>query len=612
MAEQLRRFLSTESASSLVLVAAIVVAFAWANTSPTTYTGFWGTPVEVALGDIRIEMDARQWVSDGLMTLFFVVIGLEARREIDLGALRDRRKVVLPVVAGLTGMALPIAIFAVVNRGLSSAGGWGAAMSTDTALALGLLAAAGRNLPARLRSFLVTLFIVDDMVALVVIAVAYTESVRLVPLLIAVAAGIAVWALSRTNGPGRAALLIAAVVGWGSLVFSGVDAVVVGLAVGLLAPAYSPARRNLEEASGAFRQFREQPTARLARSAAAVLVATTSPNERLQTALHPWSSFLIVPLFALANAGVRVDGDVFWTALRSPVALGIVAGYVVGKPVAIIGTSALVALLSRGRLRAPVGWAALSASGTIAGVGFTVSILVASLAFRGPQLAEAKLGVVAAAALSTVLTWGVSGGIRLLPAKMRGRALLGKEEFFPDLADPVDDAHDHIRGASGAPVTVVEYGDFECPYCAAAERALREVLTDEDARIVWRHLPIAEVHPHAEQAALAAEAAAEQGAFWAMHDLLLERQERLDYAALLDYARELGLDTERFAHDLEDSMRWGRVVEDIRSADGSGASGTPTLFINGRRYRGAYDADSLRRAINEALEQQRVTASAAT
>jgi protein-disulfide isomerase len=248
-----------------------------------------------------------------------------------------------------------------------------------------------------------------------------------------------------------------------------------------------------------------------------------------------------------------------------------------------------------------VGWAAVAGGGTIAGIGFTVSLLVATLAFDGRQLEEAKLGILSAALCAATLTWLLFRATALLPRRLRIRALLGAAEPLVDLYNEVDPERDHIRGPIDAPVTVVEYGDFECPYCGQAEPFVRELLRDfSDVRYVWRHLPLNDVHPRAQLAAEAAEAAAAQGAFWEMHDVLLEHQGALAPSDLVGYAEQLGLDLERFRHELSENAGAGRIADDIDSADLSGVSGTPTFFINGRRHYGAYDTAALSAAVQAA------------
>lgn len=605
-AAPMRAFLRTEAGSSGVLAAAIVVALLWANVSPETYDEVWRTDLSIGLGHDVLRLDLQEWINSGLMTLFFLVVGLEARREFDLGDLRDRSRFVLPMLAGVTGMVVPVLIYLAFNAGGPGSHGWGVAMSTDTALALGLLALVGRGVPDRVRVFLLTVFVVDDLLALVVIAVVYSEDIKLMPLTAAVVAFAVVLALSLLRVRKAWIYVILGVLMWAALLRSGVDPVVAGLAIGLTAPAYSPGREELEEATGLFRLFREQPTPELARSATVGLTTTISPNERLQYLYHPWTSYLIVPLFGLANAGVTIDMAFLGRAFTSPITLGILIGYVVGKPLAVTTVSWLVERLSGGRIRPGVGWAAVAGSGTIAGIGFTVSLLIATIAFDGPQLAEAKVGLLCAVIVASALTWSVFRAAKLLSPPKKALALLGDAEQLVDLTDPVDPERDHIRGPENASVTLVEYGDFECPYCGMAEPVVRDLLHDDDLRYVWRHLPLSDVHPRAQIAAEVAEAAGAQGAFWEMHDLLLANQENLQPKDLIGYAEQLGLDTDRLHDDVKRHVAAARVAQDVESADTSGVSGTPTFFVNGQRHYGAYDVETLKQAIKVARARSKI------
>ncbi|MGC4795925.1 Na+/H+ antiporter NhaA [Micromonospora saelicesensis] len=607
LASPLRAFLRIESGSAGILVAAIVAALFWANIDVGSYEAVWRTQFSLRLGHLELSRDLHTWINSGLMTLFFLVIGLEARREFDLGDLRDRRRFVLPSVAGLIGMLIPVLIFLGINHGGPGAHGWGVAMSTDTALALGLLALLGRGVPDRVRIFLLTVFVVDDVIALIVIALVYSEDIRVPPIVVAVVA-FAVMLAIHAGGVRRGwAYVPVAVVMWGALLVSGVDPVVTGLTIGLTAFAYSPGRSDLEKVTGLFRSFREQPTPTLARTASIGLANTLSPNDRLQRIYHPWSSYVIVPLFGLANAGISIDRPFLAQAFASPVTWGVLLGYVVGKPLAVIGTSAGLTWLSHGRIRPAVGWAGVLGSGTIAGVSFTVSLLVASLAFTGDQLAEAKVGVLSAAIVSSALTWVAFRVTNTLPQDKRVRALFGDMTELIDLTPAVDEKQDHVRGPAGASVTLVQYGDFQCPYCGKAEPVVRQLLGDADLRFVWRHLPLSDVHPQARLAAEAAEAAAVQGKFWQMHDLLLDHQGKLDITALIKYADDLGLDQRRFHDDLTSQAHAARIDSDIDSADSSGVSGTPTFFINGRRHYGAYNITALTAAIRMARSHARLS-----
>ncbi|MFG2520155.1 Na+/H+ antiporter NhaA [Streptomyces sp. NPDC048527] len=549
-------------------------------------------------------------MDSGLMTLFFLVVGLEARKEFNLGDQRERRRLVLPVTASLIAMAAPVGIYLAVNQGSPAVHGWGVAMSTDSALALRAFAMVARGVPVRIRAFLLALFVVDDLVALVVVAFAYGEHISLGPLAFALASfGALLVARSMRPTGSRTTDVVFGVGTWGALMFSGIEPGVAGLAIGLATTARAPLRSDLEHATGLVRLFREQPSPARARSATVGLSASLSANARLQHLFHPWITFLIVPLFALANAGIRIDADLLAHAAAAPVTIGIFLGYVLGKPLAVLAGSWAVARSSRGRLHPPVGWGAVLGSGTLAGVGFTVSLLIATLAFSGHQLDQAKIGILGAAVISTVTSWAVYRGVALLPSARRQRALLGDSTQLHDLVDAVDPARDHIQGPVHAPITIVEYGDFECPYCSQTEPATRELLASHpDVRYVWRHLPLSDVHPHAR---LTAEAAASQGAFWPMHTLLLERQDRLDLPDLLAHADELGLDTDRLERELLSGTHRASVDHHITSADTNGVTGTPTFFLNGKRHHGPYDAAALFDAIEETRHAHHPAAPAA-
>jgi len=613
LAAPVRGFLSTETGGAVVLLAATVVALLWAN-SPgrDSYESLWTTKMVIRVGGGEVSADLRHWVNEGLMTFFFLVVGLEAKRELDLGELRERRRLAVPAVAALGGVALPIGIYLLFNAGGAGAHGWGTAMSTDTAFALGLLALLTPRTATRLRVFLLTFSVVDDLAALLVIATVYTEHVSVVAL--AVAVGLFAVLLALRYAPvGRGAASIAAGTAlWVAMFKSGIDPVVSGLAVGLATSAYTPSRENLERATQLTRWFREQPTPALARSAQQGLLSAISPNERLQYDLHPWVSFVIVPLFALANAGIHVTGDLLGRAITSPVTLGIVVGYLVGKPLGIFGGAWLASRPALHGPRSPVSGPILAAGGACAGVGFTISLLIASLAFTGDRLDEAKLGALATVVLAPLVTWAVLGVVRRLPETMRARQIGRTAQDILDLAEDADPDRDHIRGADDAPVTLVEYGDFECPYCGQAEQVIRELLAaaGADVRYVWRHLPLSDVHPDAQLAAEASEAAGAQGKFWEMHDLLLSHQDALSPSDLVGYAEELGLDSDRFEDELRRREYASRVSRDVASADESGVSGTPTFFINGRRHYGVYDIATLTEAVRAAKNRAQLAARA--
>jgi Na+/H+ antiporter NhaA len=614
LAAPVRDFLSTETGSAVALLIATLLALLWSN-SPWShsYESVWTTNLSIHLGGASVSTDLRHWVNEGLMTFFFLVVGLEAKREFDMGELRERRRIAIPVLAAIGGMAVPVGIYLLFNAGGAGSRGWGAAMSTDTAFALGALALLTPSAATRLRVFLLTLAVVDDLGALLVIATAYTKHLSLIALFVALALFAVLLLLRFLPFGRRQASVIIGIALWVAMFKSGIDPVIAGLAAGLATSAFSPARQDLERVTELTRSFREQPTPELARSAQLGVLSAISLNERLQYELHPWTSFVIVPLFALANAGIHVTGSLLENAITSPITIGIVVAYVVGKPIGIVGASWVASRQGLRGPKPPISWPLIFGGGAVAGIGFTVSLLISGLAFSGERLAEAKLGVLGSAILAPLVAWAVFTLVKRLPSSVRARQISGTAEDLIDLAEDVDPTRDHVRGPDDAPVTLVEYGDFECPFCGQAEPVVRELLESfgDDVRYVWRHLPLNDVHSSAQLAAEAVEAAAAQGAFWEMYDAFLSHQDALMPQDITRIANDLNLDVDRFWSEIRRHEFAPRVAEDVASADASGVSGTPSFFINGRRHQGAYDIGTLTSAVRAARNRVELTSRAA-
>ena len=604
----LRTFLRTEASGAVFLLVAAIVALVWVN-SPwdSSYERLWTTELSLRVGDFGLDGDLRYWVNEGLMAFFFLVVGLEVRRQFDTGELRDRRRAAVPVLAALGGMLLPVAIYLGFTAGTGASPGWGMVMPTDTAFALGVLALVGRRWPPRLRAFVLTVAIADDIGVLLVIAFAYTDELSVTPLVVAAVLFGTMMLLRRLGVLSRPPLILLALLVWVATSKSGIHPTLAGVVLGLAVGGRPPERGDVERASALARLFREQPTPQLARAARLSVLGAISANERLQYGLHPWSSFLIVPLFALANAGVRLDSELLSRAVTSPVTLGVLVGLVAGKFFGISVTTIVAAHPRLGRLPLTVELQSVFGAAAVAGIGFTLSLFIAELAFDGELLEEAKVGVLSASIAASLLAAAVFFAIDRIPRSVFARTGLTPATPLTDLAVPVDPERDHIRGRQDAPVTLLEYGDYECPYCGRAERAVRELLADfeSDVRYVWRYLPLTDVHAHAQVAAEAAEAAAAQGAFWPMHDLLITHQQALEDSDLRGYAAELGLDVERFWQDLRERNYSGRVAEDVDSADASRVTGTPSFFVNGRHHDGAYDIETLTSLVREALAATR-------
>jgi protein-disulfide isomerase len=386
---------------------------------------------------------------------------------------------------------------------------------------------------------------------------------------------------------------------WVATLESGLHPTIAGMVAGLAIVARPPRRSDVERAASLFRAFRQSPLPSVGRSARLGLQRSVSVNERLQEDLHGLTALVIVPVFALANAGVDLGDGVLGASLRSSVTWGVVLGLVVGKTIGVGLVSLGAVRLGIGELPQGVGQGQILGGGALSGIGFTVSLLIVGLAFDSPVLrSQATVGVLLAGVLSGLLGWALfKAAAVFLGERTATRPMI--------LARPVDVTRDHIFGPVDAPLTLVEYGDFECPFCGRVTGVVSEVrerLGDE-VRYVFRNLPLPDVHEHAEQAANAAEAAAAQGQFWAMHDLLFQHQDQLETEDLLGYAARLGLDVEVFARDLSEGRHAARVREDVADAEASGARGTPTFFVNGRRHVGAWDAEHLLAALTAKPEE---------
>jgi NhaA family Na+:H+ antiporter len=399
----LREFLDTEVAGGMVLLVAVVIALLWAN-SPwqRSYEVLWGTPIRLSIGEFVLENDLRHWINDGLMAIFFFVVGLEIKREVARGELSTARTAVLPAMAALGGMALPALIFVAMNTG-EAARGWGIPMATDIAFALGALALVGSKAPQSLRVLLLSLAIVDDVGAIVVIAIFYSEGIQWVWIAAALA-GMGLILLVRMLRVWWIPLYVAlGSVVWFATLEAGIHATIAGVAIGLLTPARPLSEGELRD-SPLHRDGRTEEDDDLTAEQATMdrlrIRASVPVTDHLEHLLHPWTSFLVLPLFALANAGVALSLDDIGDGVTSPVTLGIVAGLVVGKLLGISGFSWLSARLGA-KLPRGVGWPQVMGVGGLAGIGFTMSLFISNLAFEGTDLQnQAKLGILAGSVLA--------------------------------------------------------------------------------------------------------------------------------------------------------------------------------------------------------------------
>jgi Na+:H+ antiporter, NhaA family len=409
--QPLQRVLAHEAAGGVVMLIAAAVAIAWAN-SPWSgsYTDVWQTPLRVELGDLLHldHLSLQAWVNDALMTVFFLLVGVEIKREIVHGELRDPRAVLLPVVAALGGMLVPAAIYAGLNAGGPGSDGWAVPMATDIAFAVGVVTLAGKRVPLAAKIFLLTLAVADDIGAIVVIAVFYTGAVSWGWFACALVSLAGIFVLRRSDVQSLAPYMAVGAFAWLALLESGVHATLIGVALGLLTPAWplrSPrrfppeARRVVNKVEEAYydrvltrQEFaeNEQRIAEVARLA----MFSTSPLERLERALSPWVAYVVVPVFALANAGVSLSGDAVGGIVSDPVTTGVLLGLVVGKAVGVFGFTAIAVRAGLGRLPTGTTWRHMLGLATAAGVGFTVALFVTSLSFDTVAATDAaKVGI---------------------------------------------------------------------------------------------------------------------------------------------------------------------------------------------------------------------------
>jgi Na+/H+ antiporter NhaA len=585
---------TTENTAAALLLAFTVAAIVWAN-SPwaETYWMLLDTHVGFTFGEHHFELTVKHLVNDGLMAFFFFIVGLEVTREFAIGELTDRSRAAVPVVAAVAGLAIPAVIFLVFNPTGENAQAWGVVMSTDTAFLIGALAIIRPKFPARLRIFLLTLAVVDDVGALVVIALFYSDRIQVVPLVISFVLIVAI-ALVRflpvARGPAYAVLGFAL---WVALFVAGVHPTLAGVAVALLIPVFSPERRQVEQAVDLVRAFRQSPNSQYARAATRGLRQSISINERLQTNVGPYVSFVVLPLFALVNAGVRLDSHSVTAALRSPLTWGIVAGLVVGKFVGITGATWFMRRTRMGELAPGLTLRRVAGGAALSGIGFTISLFIVDIAITDPaRQDQAIIGVLIASVVAFITGWATFRITDWLsPPEPVGLKLLR----------PVDPDRDHFRGDPDAPLTLVEYGDFECPFCSRATGAIDEVRAHfgDELCYVWRHLPLERVHPRAFDAARASEAAALQGKFFEMGRELFGHQDDLEWSDMYRYAVAVGCDIERFDQDVRvhSSKVLHRVQDDAQDAELMDLNSTPTFFVNGKRHKGPWDSASLIRAL---------------
>ncbi|MBA3289716.1 MAG: Na+/H+ antiporter NhaA [Acidimicrobiia bacterium] len=421
-AQPLVRFVHVEAAGGIVLVVATVAALVWAN-SPwaDSYTTFWRTAVRVDVGTYRFEEDLAHLVNDLLMGLFFLVVGMEIKRELVAGELRDPRAVALPAFAALGGMVVPAAVYVLIVGGDAGGRGWGVPMATDIAFALGVVALLGSRVPPPVKLLLLTLAIIDDIGAIAVIAVFYTSAVDVRMIAVAVGIALLVAVIHRIDVTSGVVIMGLGLLLWLAVYESGIHPTIAGVVMGLLTPAVARQTELEAEEIVDVLETGDDLSAAEVRAAAGAIRGSVSACDRLIDALHPWTSFVIVPVFALANAGIVLSGDTL--ATPSSVLVGVGVALVAGKLVGVAAFSWLAVRVGFGRLPTGTRWGHVLGIGDLAGIGFTVSLFIAGLAYESSELeADAKVGILLAAVVATVV------GTAILLATSRRAAAAGHSD----------------------------------------------------------------------------------------------------------------------------------------------------------------------------------------
>lgn len=589
-------FVRNETSGATLLLAATIVALLWANLGGHSYEHFWHTHFSIHLGDVfSVDMSLQHWINDGLMMMFFFLVSLEVKHDFVMGELREWRRASVPVVAAVAGLIVPALIFYAFNAGTDDADAWGVVISTDTAFVMGILAVFGNRLPVQLRAFLVTLAVVDDVGSLLVIATVYTERISFVPLIGVVVIAALLFLVQRARVYRSSVYIAAGATLWLLFLASGVHATIAGVVLGLLLPVFPPERSEVLRAEELTHHFRRTPVASTGSAAVIGILRSVSINERMQLALAPIVNLIVVPVFALSNAGVIISGETLQHAFKSPLTWGIIAGLVGGKYLGVFGASIIATKLRIGELAQCLAYRHINAGSMLTGIGFTISLFIIDLAIKDETAqSDARIGVLTASILAAII-----GMVALvLTAAYDARHAPERTR----LNRSIDPKRDHILGDPNAPLTLVEYAQLGGVDDTTVEEVVREVRDyfGDDLRFVFRHNPMGD--EAAERAAEALEAVHAQSPElfnYARTELSrLCEDEELDSRVIRRAAVDVGSNLPRLEKDMRQRTYLSRVHDD---ALGMGLTGTPTFFIGDEIYEGPIESN----AIIAALEATR-------
>lgn len=594
-------FFRSETYAAFALIAATLIALLWANFGGESYSHFWHTEAGFDIGGISLHFTFHEWVDEGLMTFFFFMVGLDVRRDLTLGELRNPRNAILPAAAAIGGLLIPALVYIFMSRGTGFEGAWGTVISTDTAFALGMLALIGpRNAP-RLRAFLLAFAVIDDIGALSVIAIFYTEDLNVQALAFVALGLFVIWLLARRGVWQSSPYIVAGIFTWYAMYSSGVHATLAGVLIALLMPVYATRRSDTDQTARVFDLYRQTPIPGVALLTRNFLVQSIPLNQRLSDFLPGYVNYLVVPLFALANAGIVITADSFSAAMGSAVTWGVIAGLVLGKLLGVVLGAGLVFWLIPATRQPGLDLPRVAGIGALSGMGFTISLLVANMAISDEVAQnQARMGVLLATALALVLATIIFRlGDRFSPLEAAEGDVLPR---------PFDPETDHLYGKENAPVHVVFYRSYSPDHAARTGMALwhtlEEMGRDERVSLTLRHKASEGLSLYI---ALAIEAATAQGLYSPfLFEVIrgVEEDSNFDCEGVREAARKVGVDVEEMDRRIQSGVDLAKVERDREDLPEELLESDDVIFyINGKRFDGPLNSWNIRYHLQQELDR---------
>lgn len=591
-----RNLKTNETYAAFALIAATAIALIWANIGHS-YEHFWHTPTTLALGPFSLNLTLHQWVDEGLMAVFFFMVGLDVRRDLTLGELRVPSRAILPAGAAIGGLVVPALLFLAIMGGEEGSHAWGSVISTDTAFALGMLALIGPGRAPRLRLFLLAFAVIDDIGALAVIAIFYSEQLNIAWLGVAAVGLFFVCLLARRGVWRSPPYVLFAIVTWYAVFRSGVHATLAGVLIALLMPVRHLRTRDFDSVTELAALYRQSPNAGLTALLRDALSYAIPMNQRLSWVLPPYSNYIVVPLFALANAGIVISGDTLSAAFGARIFWAVMGGLILGKMLGVLLGAGLIMWLVPGSRMPGLDLPRMAGIGALSGMGFTISLLVANIAIDDPtQSDQARLGILLATLIAFFVAWAIfvlGGRVWPLPEP--------KGETIPRPFDPEEDLY---FGDPEASTQIVQYVDQSYEHRWHLVEALKEIHPHLNAGLANLTYRYKVTGPDSYIAALALEAVAEMEGPWAektwrFHDAMGELRGDVSNQNLTRIAHDNGIDAHRMWELIDSGHGEERILRDSLEVDGFAEDGAPIIYINGQRFTRVLNRWTLSQAIND-------------